>query len=262
MGIDIYSTNSPNRINWNFTNTRIDSTGDAYFSNAKIPTSATKYITGVYANNDYVPKKYCTDNFQPLVNPSTWQPNMVIVDSTFADTNSTNLVQYYDTISHAINAIVINNADLGPTNVWTIVVREHKTSAGYVEDIEVPDYINIISEGAGKIYILGQLTRTGIASTITSILGNLWFLSPADTSQALDRFLFNGCIFTMDGTGDIVITKSRLMGDTGLYVDSGTIISGNNNKIISAFGNYTPTWGANDEIYFYSAIPGATFTSI
>lgn len=232
-----------NKMLFNFMNSDmlfnggITSSSTAMLSNPKIPTSSSKYISGNPANNDYVWKKWVQDNFTPLA--GGYNSYTIIIDPTAPVV----LGKQYPTINGAITDVT---ASLSITERYTLLVKQPDESV-YTEDIEVPDWLNIIGEGQIKIF--GQLTRTGASPDISSKLQNLYFVNNIAAAHDVDRFHVTNCVFDVNGT--VVITDSICNG-SGFYGSS--ITSGNGNRIMNCFGNQAVAWQSSDRIYSYNYI--------
>jgi hypothetical protein len=215
-------------------------------------TSSPTYINGSPSNNTLVWKKWVVDNFQPLAGGSSWSSNTTLVDPNTPEDVS---LKVYSTISGAINDIVASGHASDGTDCWTIIVRQNPSINGYVEDVEVPDFINLIGEG--QVLIAGQLTRVGEETTITSTLSNLTF-SKSNVDHNVERFEATNCVFQSSGDAGVALNKSKLK-DCGVFAGSTGVTSLNNNKIFNCFGNYNVSWGSNDRVYNYNYIEGETY---
>lgn len=226
-----------NQMLHDFKNSAVTGTGSFLCSTASINTSSSKYIVGNPSNNDFVWKKWVSDNFTPLA--GGYNSYTIIVDPTAPVV----LGKQYPTINGAIADVT---ASLSITERYTLLVKQPDESV-YTEDIEVPDWLNIIGEGQIKIF--GQLTRTGASPDISSKLENLYFVNNIAAAHDVDRFHVTNCVF--DVNGSVVITDSICNG-SGFY--GSTITSGNGNRIMNCFGNQSVAWQSSDRIYSYNYI--------
>lgn len=231
-----------------FSTTPLTGTGTWKLADLKIPTNATKYITGNLVNDDYAHVKWINDNFQSI--NSSYQSNTVIVDAK-ATENVT--LKVYSSITGAIAGITDETGGTTSANIWSIIVKQHYNTTGYVENIEVPDWINIVGEG--QVYVSGQLTRSATGTVISSKLENLNFYVN-NSAQNVERFEAINCIFTSASDGDIDIERS-IVRNCGFY--SNNVQSSNNNKVFNCFGNQSIVWQANDKVYSYDFITGESY---
>lgn len=231
-----------------FKGTALTGTGRIACAEAAINTNATKYILGNPANNDFVWKKWVTDNFQTI--SDDFQSNTVIVDSKVEENVNLKL---YSTITTAISEIIASGGGGTSTDIWTLKVRQHHSLTGYGENVEVPDYFNIVGEG--QVLIAGQLTRSSTGTVINSKLENLHF-TVANSAQNVERFEAVNCIFTSTSDGDIDIERS-IVRNCGFYANN--VQSSNNNKVFNCFGNQNIVWQANDKVYSYDFITGESY---
>jgi hypothetical protein len=231
-----------------FSTTPLTGTGTWKLSDLKIPTSASKYITGNLVNDDYAHVKWINDNFQSI--NSSYQSNTVIVDAKATEDIT---LKVYSSITGAIAGIIDETGGTTSANIWSIIVKQHYNITGYVENIEVPDWINIVGEG--QVYVSGQLTRSATGTVISSKLENLNFYVN-NSAQNVERFEAINCIFTSASDGDIDI-ESSIVRNCGFY--SNNVQSSNNNKVFNCFGNQSIVWQANDKVYSYDFITGESY---
>lgn len=252
---------SDNKMLFDWLSSKVQGIGEWFLTNLKIPTSASKYIVGNPAQNDYVWRKWVQDNFVAIsgggggwnLERSRW----VLVDSTFTEEDEES-GYCFRSIAVAIEQIATVYSIIEPlssSNIWTIYIRQHPESTyGYDGNIEVPDWINIIGEG--QVLITGLLTRATSSETgITSKLENLTFNGDGDSD--ISRFEVNNCIFGTDTRDNNVITKSKVK-NSGFF--AAAVTSGGNNKIINCFGNKDVAWnGSTDKVYSYNFIEGDSY---
>jgi hypothetical protein len=259
MGLRVYCQTS-NKVAFDFRNSSLSVTGassSATINDIRIQTSDPTYINGNPAQNRYVWRKWVSDNFQPIV--STYSSNTVVVDSNVVDKVSLKL---YANVNDALTDITAET--LSSTNIWTIFVKQHTDLVyGYQENIEIPDYVNIIGEG--QVLITGQLTRSGLDSRITSKIQNLQFYC-IDVAHDVDRLDATDCIFEVNGVtveDQIVLTDSNLKncGFYGTVVNGNPILSNGGNKFISCFGNADLVLTGTDKEYSYTFNEGDIYYS-
>lgn len=244
--------NSSNKPDISFHNSNIVCNGSGSVNRWKIQTTSNQYNNpNAVEQNDFVCRKI-TDLLYESKGAVGISSKTVIVDPSVTEDAS---LQYYSTITAAIQGID-ESEDLSSTNIWSVKIRQHISSAGYTEDVEIPDYINVI--GDGLIYIQGQLTRpvTSGSNDITSVLHNLNF-TKSNASHNVERFTAQNCVFNSLGGFDVVLEKSNLR-DCEFYGE--TIVSNDDNKIKNCIGNRAVIWGTNDVVWSYDSIPGATYS--
>jgi|GEM_PF-4044186 len=212
---------------------------DIKATNLFIPTTASKYISGTPANNDFVWKKWVVNNFAPLTQ-TTWSSKTVYIDSNATENISGKI---YTTVSAAITELLELEPPTSSTR-WTIIVKQPKEGY-YDESVSLPEYFNLIGEG--QVKITGQFSRAGsLFSAITSKVQGITFES--DGSHDVGGVEAVDCVFN-SVSDNVVITKSILR-NSGLYA-GGFITSADNNKIINGFGNKDITWQTHDKVYTY-----------
>lgn len=248
FALDVYPQ-STNKTCFDFKNSviAITGSGSALINDLRIQTSASKYIIGNPANNDYVWRKWVVDNFQSISNP--YYSNTIIVDPKVVGEITGSV---YPNITDAL--VYITGQSVTSTNIWTLFIKQHYNhTTGYAEDVALPDWINAIGEG--QVLITGQLTRTGTETIITSTLANLTFKT-SNSAHDVDRFEAINCVFNQTADGDVVLTDSILR-NSGFYANN--VQSNGGNKLINCFGNYNISLSATDKDYGYKYIPGDTY---
>lgn len=231
----------------------IISQGTALFRDPSYDPASTKYIGNIFSNTDIPSAKWVATHFAPLTGAE--QNSSVIVDSSHGGIDSGRI---YQTIQSAIDDIT-SALRVNPTDVWNIYIKPNLESiAGYVEDITLPDYINLIGEG--RVIVSGQLVRGSGTGDINSKIEDMAFVIPvAATSQQVERIEGINSVFEASAVGHVVATKSKL-NNCGLYGVG--VTSGNNNKIINCYGNFDVVWDAStDKVYRYDFIPGDTYNN-
>jgi hypothetical protein len=237
---------STNKMLFDFLNSHIEA------ENLKIKTSSSKYITGNPSDNDYVWKRWVVDNFLPIGSTFSEQSNTAIVDKRFTENVAR---KFYKSINDAIGGLQLVSPPLSQTNWWNLIIQGSYDNT-YNEDIELPDWINLI--GSGFVNIIGALTRSASTETIiTSKISNLNFNENVSTvnSHNLERLWVNNCVFR---TADLIGIKSSKLINSGLYADV-SINSIGNNKIVNCFGNQLISWQASDVVYSYNYVSGDNF---
>jgi hypothetical protein len=214
----------------------------------KIKTTASKYITGNPAQNDYVWRKWVSDNFQPI--GSAIQYNTMIIDSA----QPSNIRgKIYNSINYAINEIP-EFMILSSSNRATLLIRQHSGN-GYAEDIVLPDWINLVGEGL--VNIIGSFAREASSETgITAKLENINFNDNVSSAVDFDlqRLYVNNCIIRADGTIDIEKSKCINSGFFGT-----TVQSSGDNRIANCYGNQDVSWQVSDTVYSYNYVSGDNF---
>lgn len=238
-----------NRPKIDFKSSDINSDGTGTVNRWRIKTSSSQYISGNLALNDYAHAKWVADNFQSKYGGS-YQSKTVLVDSECPEAQA---LKVYSNINEAINSIVESGEDLDTTNRWTIVVRQHTNATGYTEDIELPDYINLIGEGVVKIQ--GQLSRPATSEVLSSKIQNLQITTGIAQSHNLERLESFNCIFT---SGDSIDIESAKLSNCELYAFT-SITSGDNNKIKNCVGNKSVSWQTNDVVFGFDTVIGASY---
>lgn len=277
---------SNNKMLFNFMNSDmlfnggITASGTAMLSNPKIPTTSSKYIGNNYEANDYIPKKYVTDNFTPL--GSGYQSNTVVIDK-MVTTNVTG--KLYSTINAAITDLTGSAAD---DSIYTLLIKEDVNENGYIENINLPQWFNMIGEGQVKIF--GQFSRAGSPDHINCKLENIHFIQ-ADISHAVSYVEAVDCIFsTVDsndsdsigltdsledliaadaivpgggGGGQVVLDNSivRNCAFFGYYASGAGVISNGNNQVFNCNSNVNVTWNSlTDNVFSFSSLSGTVYS--
>jgi len=216
-------------------------------SDLKIPTSSSKYITGSLVNDDYAHVKWISDNFQSI--NSSYQSKTVYVDSSATEDVE---LKTYKSLSGAVAGITENGVTTS-ANIWSIIVRQHPDISGYYENVEIPDWMNII--GQGMINIFGQLTRPASSETqVTSKIQNLIFTN-GGFDHAVERFEAVECVFI---TADNIDLERSIMKGCEFYASA--ILSSGNNKTKGCFFNKSVAWQSSDVVRSPDYLIGATYS--
>jgi len=237
---------SSNKMLHDYKNSALTGTGNILCSTASINTSSSKYITGNLASNDFVHLKYLIDNYQPLVTP--YQSNTVYVDVTATEDIP---LKTYRSLSGAFAGILEETGGTTSANIWSVIVRQHNDVSGYFENVDFPDWVNVIGEGMVNIY--GQLTRSTTGTMVTSKMQNLIFTN-GGFDHNVQRFEAVDCVFV---TPDNINLERSNLRNCEFYATS--IISSNNNKLKGCFGNRAIGFQSNDDNYDYQFIAGASY---
>lgn len=236
-----------NQMLHDFKNSGLTGTGHILCSTASINTSSSKYILGNLVSNDFVHKKFLDDNFQPIV--SSFQSNTVYVDARATENIP---LKTYSSITGALAGILEETGGTTSANIWSIIIKQHYNTSGYVENIELPDWVNIAGEG--MVNIFGQLTRSTTGSQVTSKLQNL-IITNGGLDHAVERIEGVDCVFI---TADNIDLERSNLRNCEFY--AGAIIqSSDNNKIKGCFFNRSVAWQTSDVVRNPDYLIGASY---
>jgi len=231
-----------NRMLFDFLNSEVNT------EDLKIKTTSSKYILGNPANNDYVWRRWVVENFMPIGSVYNEQSNTVLVDPRFPQKVS---LKYYRSINEVLSDHYFTGV-LAQDNVWNIRIQGHYLGY-YDENILLPDWCNLISDGIIKIS--GNIARAPSSQTIiTSRLVNVHI--SGDGNNDIDRIEAVNCIFISE-SDNVVLRRSKCI-QCGFYAGT-SVVSNGNNKIINCFGNYDVVWQLTDKVYSYNFIEGDNY---
>lgn len=246
-----------------FHTSRLISTGDGWFS-GKITFDDLHINSGSTQHTDPTPyqpidREYADTHYQLLTDP--FDSNTIIVDQKVKTPISGSLSTTIGAAIQYLTHIIVPTSQ----SIWNILVRESTGSLGYIEDVTVPDYVNIIGQGLPLIY--GQLIRTG-GNGITSKLKDLvFFNNDSNDNHQLHSFEINNCVFETreNPTGGQIAMTSCSMSDVKLfgYKTTGGIVSNGANKFYGVLTDNSSSamWKhATDKFYcLESSVTGSTY---